>query len=149
MIIITLVWLDLFKFKVEIYLLNRQTKYVQALKHGWMDRWWVKVSRVTLLKNPRAAFFSFLLSRALKVLRQHTPAVSQIDEALLMGRHLLASMSSLKTFFYMTQTWGWSLFPSAQKDFIHYLITQVCVHIWLRPCIVYTAVWLNVFLSLN
>lgn len=64
------------------------------------DRSWVKVSGGTLLK--KAAFFGSLLPGALKVLLQHPPAACWIDEALLMGRHILDSVRTSHTFFF---TW--------------------------------------------
>lgn len=94
------------------------------IDHGWRSR------GAHCFKPHKAAFFSFLLPAVLKVLRLHPPAAFLIDGALLMGRHLLASVRSLKTFLYMAQSWGWSLFSSALQDFIHYWIACVCVVSW-------------------
>lgn len=114
--------------------MNRQ------IDHGWRSR------GAHCLKTYQAAFFGFLLPRALKV--QHPPAACWIDEALLMGGHLLAS-TQFKDFLLHcthTHTWGWSLFSSAWQDFIHYLIAEVCVCYMMRLCTEYTVSWLIVFM---
>lgn len=80
------------------------------------DRSWVKATGgARCLKSHKAAFFGFLLPGALKVLLQHPPAACWIDEALLMGRHLLGSVRMGRLH---EETSGWSLFSSAQPCII-------------------------------